>query len=126
MTAARTELMAEGNFHEALARYEAKGAIHWSDSVDEARAALVKQWAADSAADPAKSRFVFAYTNADVDLLNRELRRVRAGEGRTRPLAQLRDQARSPRLCRRRPDPVHRHRQEALDLQRQRGHHRPH
>ena len=80
-----TELMAEGNFHEALARYEAKGGIHWSRSSDEARAALVKQWAADSAADPAKSRFVFAYTNADVDLLNRELRRVREARGELGP-----------------------------------------
>ena len=76
-----TELMAEGNFHDALARYAAKGGIHWSRSLEEARAALVKQWAADSAADPAKSRFVFAYTNADVDLLNRELRRVRKVRG---------------------------------------------
>ena len=76
-----TELMAEGNFHEALARYEAKGGIYWSRSLDDARAALVKQWAADSAAEPAKSSFVFAYTNADVDLLNRELRRVREVRG---------------------------------------------
>jgi len=76
-----TELMAEGNFHEALARYDAKGGIHWSHSSDEARVALVKQWAADSAADPLRSRFVFAYTNVDVDLLNRELRRVREARG---------------------------------------------
>jgi len=80
-----TELMAEGNFHEALARYEAKGGIHWSHSSDEARAALVRQWAADSAADPTKSRFVFAYTNDDVDLLNRELRRVREARGELGP-----------------------------------------
>lgn len=76
-----TELMAEGNFHDALARYEAKGGIHWSRTSDEARAALVKQWAADSAADPLKSCFVFAYTNIDVDLLNRKLRRVREVRG---------------------------------------------
>ena len=80
-----TELMAEGNFHDALARYQAKGAIHWSRSLDEARAALVKRWAADSAADPSKSRFVFAYTNADVDILNRELRRVREARGELGP-----------------------------------------
>ena len=76
-----TELMAEGNFHDALARYEAKGGIHWTATPDEARAALVRRWAEDSAADPAKSRFVFAYTNADVDQLNRDLRRVRAARG---------------------------------------------
>lgn len=80
-----TELMAEGNFHEALARYEAKGGIHWTASSEQARAALVKQWAADSAADPEKSRFVFAYTNADVNLLNRGLRQVREGRGELGP-----------------------------------------
>ena len=80
-----TELMAEGNFHEALARYEAKGGIRWTASSEQARAALVKQWAADSATDPAKSRFVFAYTNADVDLLNRALRKVREARGELGP-----------------------------------------
>ena len=76
-----TELMAEGNFHDALARYDAKGAIHWTATPEEARAALVRRWAADSAGDSAKSRFVFAYTNVDVDQLNRDLRRVRADRG---------------------------------------------
>ena len=76
-----TELMAEGNFHDGLARYEAKGGIQWTRTQEEARAALVKQWAKDSAADSGKTRFVFAYTNADVDLLNRELRNVRATRG---------------------------------------------
>ena len=80
-----TELMAEGNFHDALARYEAKGAIHWTDTPTEARAALVRQWAADTAADPERSRFVFAYTNDDVDQLNRELRRVREARGELGP-----------------------------------------
>jgi Ti-type conjugative transfer relaxase TraA len=76
-----TELMAEGNFDAALARYDARGDIRWTETPDEARAALVRQWAADTEADPAKSRFVFAYTNADVDLLNRDLRLVRQARG---------------------------------------------
>ncbi len=76
-----TELMAEGNFHDALARYEEKGNIHWRETLEEARAALVQQWATDTVADPNKSRFVFAYTNADVDLLNRELRGIRMKNG---------------------------------------------
>ena len=46
--------------------YEAKGSIHWTTTQTEARAALVAQWAKDNAASPDKSRFVFAYTNADV------------------------------------------------------------
>ncbi len=76
-----TELMAEGNFHEALERYEAKGAIHWTASQDAARAALVRRWAEDTAQDPERSRFVFAYTNLDVDDLNRDLRQVRQARG---------------------------------------------
>ena len=76
-----TELMAEGNFFDALARYDDKGAIHWTRTQDEAREALVKKWAEDSAAEPGKSRFVFAYTNRDVDALNLVLRRVRQKRG---------------------------------------------
>jgi len=75
------ELMAEGNFHDALSRYDAKGGITWTRTQDEARAALVKEWAKDTAADPGKSRFVFAYTNDDVDRLNAELRGVRLARG---------------------------------------------
>jgi len=76
-----TEMLAEGNFHDALAGYAARGHVHWAGSPDEARAALVRRWAADSAADPGKARFVFAYTNIDVDELNRDLRRVRQTRG---------------------------------------------
>jgi hypothetical protein len=76
-----TELMAEGNFHDALAHYESKGNIHWSGDETTARVQLVRRWAADSAAKPENSRFVFAYTNAEVDLLNRDLRQVRIARG---------------------------------------------
>jgi Ti-type conjugative transfer relaxase TraA len=75
------ELMAEGNFHDALARYDTKGAIHWTRTQPEARAVLVAQWAKDNASDPTRSRFVFAYTNADVDQLNRDIRQVRKETG---------------------------------------------
>src|SRR6202521_247064 len=71
------ELMAEGNFHDALARYDAKGGIHWTRTQEEARAALVRKWAADTQADPSKTRFVFAYTNDDVDKINFAIRNVR-------------------------------------------------
>ena len=74
-------MMAEGNFADALAIYQDKGAIHWNRTQDQARAALVQQWAKDSAATPDKSRFVFAYTNADVAELNRDLRTVRRQRG---------------------------------------------
>ena len=71
------ELMAEGNFHDALARYDAKGGIKWTRTQEEALAALVRKWAADTKADPSKTRFVFAYTNDDVSKLNFAIRKVR-------------------------------------------------
>jgi AAA domain/Relaxase/Mobilisation nuclease domain len=74
-------MMADGNFHEALAMYDAKGAITWTRTQDEARVALIRRWAADTAAEPKKSHFVFAYTNADVAQLNAELREIRRWRG---------------------------------------------
>ena len=73
--------MAEGNFHDALARYEAKGGIKWTRTQEEAQAALVRKWAADTKADPSKTRFVFAYTNDDVDKINHAIRNVRKERG---------------------------------------------
>jgi Ti-type conjugative transfer relaxase TraA len=75
------EMMAEGNFHDALNIYDQKGAIHWTRTQGEARDALLDQWAKDSAASPDRTRFVFAYTNADVATLNAGLRAVRKGRG---------------------------------------------
>ena len=75
------EMMAEGNFHDALGIYEQKGAIHWTRTQGEARTELVDQWAKDSAAQPDKTRFVFAYTNDDVQQLNAALRAIRKGRG---------------------------------------------
>ena len=64
------EMMAGGNFSDALRIYDQKGAIHWTRTQREARAELVDQWAKDSAEHPDKSRFVFAFCNDDVDALN--------------------------------------------------------
>ncbi|HEV7911273.1 MAG TPA: AAA family ATPase [Methylocella sp.] len=75
------ELMAEGNFHDALARYDEKGGIKWTRTQEEAQAALVRKWAADTKADPSKTRFVFAYTNDDVSKINFAIRKVRRERG---------------------------------------------
>jgi Ti-type conjugative transfer relaxase TraA len=75
------ELMAEGNFHDALARYDEKGGIKWTRTQEEAQAVLVRKWAADTKADPGKTRFVFAYTNDDVSKINFAIRRVRQERG---------------------------------------------
>jgi len=69
--------LAEGRFGEAVATYDRAGAITWTQDQAEARTALVEAWKRDTAAKPDAARFVFAYTNRDVDALNAELRRVR-------------------------------------------------
>ncbi len=73
--------LAEGRFDSAIAAYDRHGGITWTADQEAARAALVVQWKADTAADRQSSRFVFAYTNADVTELNAELRQVRRERG---------------------------------------------
>lgn len=73
--------LAEGRFEPALRAFARHDAVVWTRSQDEARAALVARWTRDSAAAPNASRFVFAYTNAEVDALNAELRAARRERG---------------------------------------------
>ncbi len=73
--------LAEGRFDAAVQAFDRHGAVTWTADQDAARAALVARWTADTAADPQASRFVFAYTNAEVDRLNAELRGVRRDRG---------------------------------------------
>ena len=73
--------MAEGRVEEALHAFARERAISWTDTQDQAREALVARWSADTAADTEASRFVFAYTNKDVDALNAALRHVRRERG---------------------------------------------
>jgi len=78
-TAARD--LAEGRFEEAVAAFDKAGAITWTLDHEDARTALVAAWKRDTAAEPDATRFVFAYTNVDVDALNAELRQVRRDRG---------------------------------------------
>jgi len=73
--------LAEGRFDSAVAAYDRHGAISWTLDGEAARTALVARWKADTLADPKASRFVFAYTNTDVSLINAELRQVRRSRG---------------------------------------------
>lgn len=73
--------MAKGNFRDALASYQEKGGIHWAAGESGAADRLVQQWSKDTASDPSKTRFVFAYTNHEVDEFNRALREVRRQRG---------------------------------------------
>jgi len=75
------EDLAGGRARAALTAFERAGAIRWTEDREGAVTALVGQWAADSRERPEKSRFVLAYTNADVHDLNARLRAVRAGRG---------------------------------------------
>lgn len=75
------EDLAAGRHDRAVQAFAAHGCVRWTETQDEARAALVAQWAADTAGRPEKSRFVFAYTNDDVDALNADLRSVRLQRG---------------------------------------------
>lgn len=78
---AAAEMLARGEFVKAVDALEKLDCIKRSNHQTEARAALVEQWAADTAAAPDKARFVFAYTNDDVHQLNAELRAVRKSRG---------------------------------------------
>ena len=73
--------LAEGRVQEAVSAYAREKAITWTQTQDQARERLVERWTADTAADPGGTRFVFAYTNKDVDALNASLREVRRGRG---------------------------------------------
>jgi Ti-type conjugative transfer relaxase TraA len=73
--------LAEGLFADAVTAYDKAGAMTWTPDQDQARTALVAAWRRDTAAEPAAKRFVFAYTNKDVDALNGELRQVRRDRG---------------------------------------------
>jgi Ti-type conjugative transfer relaxase TraA len=73
--------LAEGRFDAAVQAFDRHGAVTWTADQEGARAALVTRWKADTAANPQASRFVFAYTNVEVDRLNAELRQVRRERG---------------------------------------------
>jgi len=74
-------LMHQGEFLPALRIFAQQGAIVWKGKQDEAFLDLVEQWGRDTASEPLKSRFVFAYTNAEVHQLNAALRQVRKEQG---------------------------------------------
>ena len=73
--------LAEGRFADAVGAFDRAGAITWTDKQEQARSALVAAWTWDGEERPRQSRFVFAYTNKDVDALNAELRQIRRERG---------------------------------------------
>jgi Ti-type conjugative transfer relaxase TraA len=73
--------LSDGRFEDALRAFARNKAVVWTSKQDELREKLVERWAKDSASNPSASRFVFAYTNKDVDALNKDLRAVRRERG---------------------------------------------
>jgi Ti-type conjugative transfer relaxase TraA len=82
-------LMHKGEFLPAVGIFQRQGAVHWKGKQEEAFDALVARWGQDAATDPAKTQFVFAYTNADVGKLNAALREVRKQQSALGPDHQL-------------------------------------
>jgi Ti-type conjugative transfer relaxase TraA len=73
--------LAAGRTAAAVQAFERHGAITWTGTQDEAKAALVERWKMDTGSGVGGTRFVFAYTNRDVDALNAALRQVRRERG---------------------------------------------
>lgn len=73
--------MHAGDFRTAVEIFDQKGAIRWAPTQDQTRSELVTRYSGDAAAAPGKTRFVFAYTNADVADLNRDIRAERRIRG---------------------------------------------
>jgi Ti-type conjugative transfer relaxase TraA len=73
--------MHEGDFRAALDLFDKRGSIHWQQTPEASRAALVDKWADLTASDPKKQPLVIAYTNAEVLDLNRDLRAIRRERG---------------------------------------------
>ncbi|MBJ7263302.1 MAG: Ti-type conjugative transfer relaxase TraA [Burkholderiaceae bacterium] len=64
-----------------LAAYAEQGAVRLEDTVEQARAAIVRDVASDMATRPDGSRLVLAHRNADVRALNEAIRAVRKEQG---------------------------------------------
>jgi Ti-type conjugative transfer relaxase TraA len=73
--------MHRGDFRAALDVFKDRGAIHWTEGENATQAALVDSYAQASAQEPSKTRFAFAYTNAEVDALNSAIRQKREERG---------------------------------------------
>jgi AAA domain-containing protein/relaxase-like protein len=84
--------MHEGEFSGALKIAEKAGRLHWAEKQDDSLRGMAEKYAADVAASPDKRRFMFAFTNAEVDALNTYARAIHKqrgdlGDGHTLPTA---------------------------------------
>jgi hypothetical protein len=73
--------MHDGEFLDALKTFEKAGGIHWADKQPDALRAMAEKYSADSLESPEKHRFMFAFSNAEVDALNNFARDLHKSRG---------------------------------------------
>ena len=73
--------MHKGEFRGALDTFDKAGGIHWAETQTDALRDMAQRYAADSAVDPERRRFMFAFTNAEVGALNDHAREVHKQRG---------------------------------------------
>jgi hypothetical protein len=73
--------MHEGKFRPALAKADQAGNVHWTKRQSDTFKEMAARYDADVQATPDKKRFMFAYTNADVDTLNQHARELHKARG---------------------------------------------
>ena len=76
-----TKDLATGHTARAVNSYNRKGMVNGHATRDDARAALVKQWAEARRVMPGKSRMILAYTRDDVAKLNEQARAALRANG---------------------------------------------
>jgi Ti-type conjugative transfer relaxase TraA len=76
-----TRELATGRTGEALSAYSQAGMVRASETREAARNALIKEWSAERAAAPDKSRTILAHTRDDVRALNDMARGALKGQG---------------------------------------------
>lgn len=69
-----TEQIAKGEIRQALSLYQAQGGLSWQGTRNEAVTGLVGQYLKDITLSPNKSRIILAYTNQEIERINRLVR----------------------------------------------------
>lgn len=73
---------ARGSVETAMKAYQERGAITFTDTIEEARNRLAQRWIEDRQATQGKgSRIILAFRNADVAYLNETIREARKSQG---------------------------------------------
>lgn len=78
-----SEEFARGNVACGLRAYSERGHVHWNATLDESRARLMNDWAANP--DRSAVQFIYASTNAQVDEINELAKAIRLTRGEIGP-----------------------------------------